>query len=94
MRPSHPCVRIASVALRRGLMMIVMAFAHSREFVGHSGATPTDLATASVRLFLTRWVTHLCAPAFCVLTGTGGCRALEHRSKADLSRLRGSRGLG
>ena len=85
--------RIESVDLLRGIIMILMALDHVRDFFGNLGANPTDLATASAPLFLTRWVTHICAPVFFLLTGTGACLALRHRSKAELSRFLVTRGL-
>ena len=56
----------------RGIVMILMALDHVRDYVGVP-ANPTDPATASVALFFTRWITHLCAPTFFLLTGVGGC---------------------
>ena len=53
--------------------MIIMAIDHVRDFV-HCGAmsgSPTNLATTTPALFMTRWVTHLCAPAFMLTAGLG-----------------------
>ena len=54
--------------------MIVMALDHVRDFI-HRGAmmsqSPTDLATTTPILFLTRWVTHICAPVFMFTAGIG-----------------------
>jgi uncharacterized membrane protein len=65
--------RLATVDLVRGLVMVIMLLDHTRDFVHTGGflADPTDLATTSARLFLTRRVTHFCAPAFVLLAGTG-----------------------
>ena len=73
--------------------MILMALDHTRDYLGDVGANPTDLATASTALFLTRWVTHFCAPVFFLLTGTGAALALRHRSREELSRFLWTRGL-
>jgi len=53
--------------------MIIMALDHVRDFVhrGAMSASPTDLATTTPLLFLTRWVTHLCAPTFMLTAGLG-----------------------
>jgi len=51
--------------------MILMALDHTRDFFGAAGDNPTDLSRASSALFLTRWITHFCAPVFFVLTGVG-----------------------
>jgi uncharacterized membrane protein len=73
--------------------MILMALDHTRDFFGDAGANPTNLATASTALFLTRWVTHFCAPVFFLLTGTGAYLSLRHRTRSDLSRFLLTRGL-
>ena len=62
--------RIASVDLLRGLLMIVMALDHTRDFFSGATVNPTDAAHTWPALFLTRWVTHLCAPGFVALAGT------------------------
>ena len=64
-------VRIESVDVLRGVVLILMALDHVRDFLGRPGANPTDLATTTVPLFFTRWITHFCAPAFFLLMGTG-----------------------
>ena len=51
--------------------MIIMALDHTRDFFGIPGQSPTNLATATAALFLTRWITYFCAPVFFLLTGTG-----------------------
>src|SRR5262245_24925610 len=65
--------RLMSVDALRGLVMIVMALDHVRDFI-HRGAmsrSPTDLSTTTPILFLTRWVTHICAPVFMFTAGIG-----------------------
>ena len=85
--------RVDSVDLLRGAVMIVMALDHTRDYLGDAAASPTNLATASTALFLTRWITHFCAPVFFLLTGTGAALALRHRTPAGLSRFLFTRGL-
>src|SRR4051812_41180930 len=85
--------RIESVDVVRGVIMIIMALDHTRDFFGIPGQNPTDLANASAALFFTRWITHFCAPVFFLLTGTGAYLALRRRSPQELSRFLFTRGL-
>jgi uncharacterized membrane protein len=88
-----PRVRLDSVDLLRGVIMILMALDHTRDFFGDVGASPTNLATTTAPLFFTRWITHFCAPVFFLLTGTGAYLARRRRSTRDLSHFLLTRGL-
>src|SRR5688572_9949439 len=85
--------RLTSVDTLRGIVMILMALDHVRDFFGVPGLSPTNLAQTTVPLFLTRWITHLCAPAFFLLTGTGAFLSLGRKSVPELSRFLVTRGL-
>jgi uncharacterized membrane protein len=84
--------RLESVDVVRGVIMIIMALDHTRDFFGQPGS-PTNLTTASAALFFTRWITNICAPVFFLLTGTGAFLSLRKRSKPELSRFLFTRGL-
>src|SRR6202167_2261408 len=86
-------VRIESIDVVRGVIMIVMALDHVRDFFGSSGLNPTNPANTTIALFFTRWITHFCAPVFFLLTGTGAFLSLRKKSKRELSRFLFTRGL-
>jgi uncharacterized membrane protein len=86
-------VRIEAIDVVRGVIMILMALDHARDFFGNSGLNPTDPATTTVPLFFTRWITHFCAPVFFLLTGTGAYLSLCKKTKRELSRFLFTRGL-
>ncbi len=92
--PTDTRGRIDSVDLLRGLVIVIMALDHARDFFGMTPYPPEDLGQASAGLFLTRWVTHFCAPVFVLLAGLGA--ALYRQRGHDLrevSRFLWTRGL-
>jgi uncharacterized membrane protein len=62
-------LRVESVDVLRGLLMILMALDHARQFFTNVHIDPTNPALSWPALFITRWATHLCAPGFVALTG-------------------------
>jgi uncharacterized membrane protein len=85
--------RLTSIDTVRGLIMIVMALDHARDFLGFKAFNATDLAQTTVPFFLTRWVTHFCAPGFMFLAGTAAFLSSRRKSKPELTRFLVSRGL-
>src|SRR5215204_4303321 len=88
--------RIYSVDFLRGVVMMIMLLDHTRDFVHHGAlaADPTDLATTTVPLFFTRWITHFCAPTFVFLSGISiYLQKLNGKSNRELSRFLFTRGL-
>jgi uncharacterized membrane protein len=61
--------RIQSIDLLRGIVIILMALDHARDFFGIYPFNTLDLAHTSPLLFMTRWITNVCAPAFMFLSG-------------------------
>jgi uncharacterized membrane protein len=89
--------RLTSVDALRGLVMVIMALDHTRDFF-HAGAmtfSPEDLSQTTPILFFTRWVTHICAPVFLFTSGMGAFLRLQRpgATKAQLSRFLWTRGL-
>jgi uncharacterized membrane protein len=80
--------RLPSIDIARGLVMIIMALDHTRDFlhVDALAQSPTNLATTNPMLFFTRWITHLCAPAFVFLSGASV--ALSQSTSTDIKAAR------
>ena len=77
----------------RGVIMVLMALDHTRDFFGNLAQNPTDLATTTPALFMTRWITHFCAPVFFLLTGTGAYLSRGRKTTGAVSRFLWTRGL-
>jgi uncharacterized membrane protein len=88
--------RLDSIDFMRGLVIVIMAIDHTRDLlhIGSMSYDPLDLNTTTPVLFLTRWITHICAPVFVFLAGVSAFLALS--SQNDISKTRKflrSRGL-
>lgn len=80
----------------RGLIMVIMALDHVRDFVHRAAmaSSPTDLATTTPILFFTRWITHFCAPVFMFTAGLGAFLWWQRgRTRSELSVYLLTRGL-
>ncbi len=87
--------RIASIDIMRGIVMVLMALDHTRDFF-HNDALifdPSDPARTSVALFITRFITHFCAPTFVLLTGTAIYLQAQRKTKPELSQYLLTRGF-
>ena len=86
--------RVVAVDFLRGAVMILMVLDHTRDYFGNASINPTDLSLANPALFITRWVTHFCAPVFAFLAGTGAyLMGSRGRSRGELAVFLISRGL-
>jgi len=95
-KPAGVRPRLDGLDLLRGAVMIIMALDHTRDFFSRDALIfdPTDLTKTDGWLFLTRWITHFCAPVFCFLAGTGVFLSLGRgKTKRDLSWYLVTRGL-
>src|ERR1700694_5431364 len=94
---STPTPRIQSVDALRGAIMMLMAIDHIRDYVARSAQQflPTDPTRTTPATFLTRWITHFCAPVFMLTAGLGAYLWMTrgHHSKGKLSRPLISRGI-
>ncbi len=85
--------RLNSIDFLRGLVMVIMAIDHLRDYFTNVPFDPLDLEQGDGALFLTRWITHFCAPIFVLLAGTSAGIMAATRSTAALSRFLFTRGL-
>jgi uncharacterized membrane protein len=82
-----PSGRLDSIDLLRGLIMVVMALDHVRDYFHFSavqGVDPLDLTHTTPAIFLTRFVTHFCAPNFSFLAGLAVALSLQRGKPAAL----------
>jgi uncharacterized membrane protein len=92
--------RVMSIDVLRGIIMVIMALDHVRDFffkaslksTGSIALDPTNMATTTPGLFFTRWITHFCAPVFVFLAGTSAYLISQRKTKKQLSEFLIKRG--
>jgi uncharacterized membrane protein len=88
--------RVSSIDILRGLIMVLMALDHTRDFF-HADAfrfAAEDLSQTYPSLFFTRWLTHFCAPLFALLAGVSSFLfGTKVQSKKELAMFLLSRGI-
>jgi uncharacterized membrane protein len=90
--PKRSTERTASIDLLRGIVMVVMALDHVRDFFGSRSYEPTDLDKTNLPLFFTRWITHFCAPTFVFLAGTAAWLSRSKKTDVELTAFLVKRG--
>lgn len=92
--PDRRAYRMTAIDLLRGLVIIVMALDHVRDYmmIGSLQDPITDPNTGPL-LFATRWITHFCAPAFVFLAGTSAGLMARRKTQPELARFLLQRGL-
>ena len=87
--------RLESIDMMRGFVMVLMALDHTRDYFSNATFDPVDLSQTNAAYFLTRWITHLCAPTFMLLAGAGAFLSTRRKNltPGQLSAYLASRGL-
>ncbi len=87
--------RIQSIDLLKGLVMVIMALDHVRDYFHYSAFffDATDPEQTTWPIFITRFITHFCAPAFSLLAGTSVFMIGKRKLPAELSSFLFKRGL-
>jgi len=87
--------RIESIDLLKGLVMVIMALDHVRDYFHYDAFffEPTDPLQSNLTLFFTRWITHFCAPLFSFLAGLSAFMVGRRKTKSELSIFLLQRGI-
>lgn len=93
MNSSTTKVRLDSIDFLRGLVMVIMALDHVRDYFSNASFDPLDMVHTDVYYFFTRFITHFCAPVFVFLAGTGAYLSSKRERPVELSRFLLTRGL-
>ena len=77
--------RIESIDFLKGLVMVIMALDHVRDYFHYSAYIfdPADPTQSTLTLFFTRLITHFCAPAFSFLAGVSACMVGKRKTKNE-----------
>jgi len=86
--------RLTSIDLLRGLVIVIMAIDHTRDFfLAGAQQDPTTDPNVGAALFATRWITHFCAPVFVLLAGTSAGLMVARKSRPELAWFLFTRGV-
>jgi uncharacterized membrane protein len=92
-RVADPRPRLDSIDLMRGLVMVLMVLDHTKGAFWTAPFDPLNADATNLPTYLTRWITHLCAPTFCFLMGTGAYLSGRRRTRPELAWHLLTRGL-
>jgi uncharacterized membrane protein len=86
--------RLDSIDMVRGLVIVIMAIDHVRDFFNFGGE-PDPMANPDIGIavFFTRWITHFCAPVFVFLAGTSAGLMTSRKTQAALGAFLFKRGV-
>jgi len=92
--PNHRAYRLEAIDMLRGLVIVIMAIDHVRDFFLF-GTEQDPMANPNITagLFATRWITHFCAPVFVLLAGVSAGLIAARKSRGDLARFLFTRGV-
>ena len=92
--PNHRAYRLEAIDMVRGLVIVIMAIDHVRDFFLF-GTEQDPMANPNITagIFATRWITHFCAPVFVLLAGASAGLMGARKSRSELSRFLFTRGL-
>ena len=85
--------RIDSIDRLRGFVIVLMTLDHVRDYFSNAEFNPLDLGQTDFAMFMTRWITHLCAPIFVLLAGLSASLMAQRMQTAELRLFLISRGL-
>jgi len=86
--------RLTSIDMLRGLVIVIMAIDHVRDYFNFGGeADPMANPAIGAALFFTRWITHFCAPVFVFLAGTSAGLMTSRKTPSALGKFLLTRGL-
>jgi uncharacterized membrane protein len=92
--PDRRAYRMSSIDILRGIVIVVMALDHVRDFMMTASVQdPTADPSTGPWLFATRWITHFCAPTFVFLAGTSAGLMAQRKTPAELAAFLFKRGL-